>query len=182
MQLNGQWNIDRFYRLDAGRNETGVEVTIEFFNPSGANMRSLFLASLFVSASAMACPDLSGKYATCKQSDGTITTTDMVITQSVQSGVTVYSTTSTDTETGETATDELITNGNVVSETDELGVTSNISTSCEGDAVVMNVNLQFEGRELGNAKIVTKKEGNALVSRTSGSFDGESMEDVSVCE
>lgn len=101
MQLNGQEKIYRFYRLDAGRNETGVEMAIRFFKLSGEHMRSLLLASLFVSATAVACPDLSGKYAACKMSDGTITDTDMVISQSVQSGVTVYSTSSTDAETGE---------------------------------------------------------------------------------
>ncbi len=145
-------------------------------------MRSLILASLFVSASAMACPDLSGTYAACRQSDGTITDTDMVITQAVQAGVTVYSTTSTDAESGETSTDEIITNGNVVTQTDESGITMSSSAACVGDAVMMKVNIKYQGQDLGTATIETKKEGNALVSRTSGTINGETVEDMSVCE
>lgn len=145
-------------------------------------MRSLLLASLFISASAMACPDLSGTYAACKRADGTVTDTDMVITQAVQSGVTVYSTTSTDAESGERSSDEVITNGAVETETDESGVTMSSSASCEGDAVTMNVGLQYQGQNLGSISVVTKKEGNALVSRSSGTLNGEAFEDMSICE
>lgn len=146
-------------------------------------MRSLLLASLFVSASAMACPDLSGTYATCRQqSNGTITDTKMVITQAAQSGVTVYSTTSTDADSGERSTDEIITSGVATTMTDEIGITVTTSASCVGDAVVMSLNFQYQGQDLGTAQLETKKEGNALVSRTSGIINGESVEDVSVCE
>lgn len=145
-------------------------------------MRSLLLASLFVSASATACPDFSGKYAACKESDGTISSTDMEITQSIESGVTVYSSTSTDAESGERTTDQVIANGSTVTETDENGITFSMASSCNGDSVVTEVSAMYQGQSLGTATMVTKKEGNALVSRTTGNFEGMPSEDVSVCE
>lgn len=183
VQLSGQQIFYIFYRLDAGRNETGVEMAIRFLTHSGEHMRSLLLASLFVSASAMACPDLSGTYAACiQQSNGTVTDTDMVISQAVQSGVTVYTTTATDAESGERSTDEIVTSGVPTTMTDEFGITMTSRASCVGDTVVMSLNFQYQGQDLGTANLETKKEGNTLVSRTTGTLNGESIEDVSICE
>ncbi len=186
MQLNGQEKIYRFYKLDAGRNVTGVYVAIRFFHSTGVNMRSLLLASFFLSTATMACPDLSGTYATCKNKAGEITDTNLVITQAVRAdGVTVYTTTSTDQETGERVTDDLVADGKEVSSTSAeqgIEITTRETTSCEGDAVVMNAAFDIQGQNIGEIRISVNKEGAVMMTRSSGTIFGESADDETVCE
>ncbi len=149
-------------------------------------MRSLLIASIFISATAMACPDLAGTYATCKNKAGEITDTNLVITQAVRSdGVTVYTTTSTDQETGERVTDDLVADGKeVTSETTESGVSivTRETTSCEGDSVVMNAAFDIQAQTVGEISISVNKEGSVMMTRTSGQIFGETQDDETICE
>lgn len=147
-------------------------------------MRSLVLASLFVSASAMACPDLSGTYPVCRSNTNSNPDQNMVISQSVVDGVTVYSTTSTDSETGDVTTDTLAADGKEVVETspDGLPITLKYTASCTENALVMNLGMAIGADSIGTITASVTKEGNALVTRTTGTVMGEDVSEETICE
>ena len=101
-------------------------------------MRSLAISLAFFSFSAFAaCPKLAGTYAACRSTTGAMSeSTDMVITQKVQNGVTVYTVTSTDNESEERKSEEWIADGKTRSETTEnpeVGtITASMMFKCSG--------------------------------------------------
>lgn len=149
-------------------------------------MRSLVLASLFVSASAVACPDLSGNYPVCRSNVPDSTPDqNIVISQAVSNGVTTYTTSSTDSETGETTTESIAADGKVIeveANPDGLPIAMKYSASCADNSLVMDVSLSVEGMDIGSAKSTLTKEGNALVTRTTGNILGEEIAEETICE
>ncbi len=148
-------------------------------------MRSLVLASLFVSASAIACPDLSGNYPVCRSNSDSSPDQNMVMTQAVVNGATVYTSTSTDSVSGETTTDSLAADGKEVEVTADIGempLTIKYTATCSGEALVMDAAMSIEGQSIGTVKSTITKEGNALVTRTSGNVMGEDVAEEVVCE
>lgn len=155
-------------------------------------MRTLLLASLFISASAMACPDLSGTYATCRSTTGASTpSSDLVVTQSVSNGVTTYSMTQTDDESQERTTDLVAADGKVITAEESMGegvvMVINTTYSCTDTALVGNVDfaIKMEGgspENMGQVKMDVVKNGNQLVMTMNGDVMGEPMADVMICE
>ncbi len=147
-------------------------------------MRSLVLASLFVSASAIACPDLSGSYPVCRSNNDSNPDQNMVMTQEVVNGVTVYTSTSTDSETGETMTDTLTADGREVETTspDGMPITLKYTATCSGDALVLDLAASIGEDSIGTVKSSVTKEGNALVTRTTGNILGQDVTDETICE
>ncbi len=148
-------------------------------------MRSLLLASIFISASAIACPDLAGNYPVCRSNTDSKPDQNMMITQEILNGVTVYTSTSTDSESGETSTDTISADGKEVEETADVGgvpLTMKYTATCSGEALVMDAGLSIEGQSIGTVQSTMTKEGNALVTRTTGNLLGEDVSEETVCE
>ena len=148
-------------------------------------MRFIGLALAFASFSAMACPNLSGSYARCVSASGQGNTTDSVVTQSATGGVTTYTVTETDDESGERSTTQVVADGVARTETDTSGdfpVTSVTTTSCQGDALVINVVMSVSGTDIGNIDMNSQRSGNVLTHVMSGSIMGQEISDTIVCQ
>jgi hypothetical protein len=185
MQLDRHFFFYRFYNLTAGRKVTGVEMAIHFYYLTGVFMRSLFLATMFISVSAVACPDLSGSYPVCRtNSADSKPDQNMVMTQEVVNGVTVYTSTSTDSETNETITDTLAADGKEIEATspDGLPITLKYTASCADEALVLDLAASIGEERIGTVQSKITKEGNALVTRTTGNILGEDVTEETICE
>lgn len=148
-------------------------------------MRSLVLASIFLSAGAFACPDLTGSYPVCRSNSDSKPDQNMVMSQEVVNGVTVYTSSSTDSETGETLTDSLSADGKeveVTADVEGMPLTMKYTATCSGDSLVMDVAMTIDGQSIGTVQSAITKEGNALVTRTSGNILGEDVTEETVCE
>lgn len=151
-------------------------------------MRALIIASLFVTTSAFACPNLTGKYAECRTQNGEVTSTNMTVSQSVSGGVTTYTLTSTSAEDGETITEHYTANGRTinVNHTDpESGMTLQIATtaSCEAKtALNVAVALKINGELLADVKVNVKKDAHRLVIASKGFSGEEQINDIVTCE
>lgn len=151
-------------------------------------MHALLLASFLVSTSALACPSLSGKYAECRTQNGEVTSTDMVITQSVRNRVTTYTLISTSVEDGERIMETYTANGKTinVSQTDpDTGLTIQVATtsSCQPtNALNVNVNVRINGEMLADVKVSIKKDAHRLVIASKGFSGEEEINDVVTCE
>lgn len=152
-------------------------------------MRSLAIAALFITTSALACPDLSGTYAVCRSQTGNGSdSTDMVITQSVTNKITTYTVTSTDAETNERTTETLKADGKTVtaSETDpESGITIQLSTNvaCNGNkALNINMKVIFNGEVASHVTTTVSKSGKTMTMVTKGTSMDEEINETVICE
>lgn len=151
-------------------------------------MRSLALATLLISFSSIAaCPNLAGKYANCRSTTGAIGgSTELVVTQKIENGATIYSFTSVDDETHERDTDEMLADGKTRSETandPNYGeVKVSLTYSCVGNALVGNENVLMQGQTFLDLNHTTTKSGNTLTRKYTGSVVGQSLEDTLICE
>lgn len=151
-------------------------------------MRLLATLIALTSFSAIAaCPNLSGTYATCRSTTGAISgSTDMVVTQKIENGVTIYTMTSTDAETQERKSDEMVADGKTYSETTndpELGeVVASLRFACSGPQLVGNLSVLAEGSPLMVINQEIQKNGSALEMDYSGSLFGMEFTDTLICE
>ncbi len=149
-------------------------------------MRSLVIAALFVSTSAFACPELTGSYASCRSTTGSMGgMTDVVVTQAVQNGVTVYTIISTDNETQERSQEKIVADGVVRTETVtengvELTVTS--SNSCPGSALLMAQAISYQGQDVVTLNMNISKSGNTVTMAISGNSMGNQIAETLICE
>lgn len=150
-------------------------------------MRTLAIALALVSTSALACPNLAGTYATCRSTTGASTgSTDVVVAQKVVNGVTVYSVTSTDDESQERETEEMIADGKTRTETESSPETGEIVLSatykCSGDALIGTQSVVWQNAPVADIDQNITKSGNTLTIAISGQAFGQEMQDTLVCE
>jgi hypothetical protein len=151
-------------------------------------MRFIAIVLSLTSLSAFACPELKGNYNTCRTSNGEIELDyDVVVTQSIVNRATVYSVTSTDSETHERSTLNIIADG--VSRTEqvevpELGVELSVSTQarCSGRNLIVKTITMFAGTELGSTTSKVSKVSGKLHQETTGEFMGETINELVICE
>ncbi len=149
----------------------------------------LFVSLIFilVSLSALACPNLAGSYSVCRSETGNeADSTDVVVTQSIQNRVTVYTMTGTDDE-GSRTTQTIIADGKARTEKiedEDSGLTFELVTqaSCKGQALEMKISTKLQGQNLGSVTSVTSKRGSSLVTRTTGQMMGQTIKDTVTCE
>lgn len=154
-------------------------------------MRLLLLSSLFISSTVLACPNLAGKYATCKTTSGEPTgTTDINVSQRLDRGVTIYSIESKNVnDSGEvTVSESFRADGKTViaTETDpDSGMTAELATTatCQGaKSLNLLMKLTINGEEIARVTTTVSKNGNSLMTVTkSVGAEGESVETV-VCK
>ncbi|MBY0517196.1 MAG: hypothetical protein K2P81_09820 [Bacteriovoracaceae bacterium] len=151
-------------------------------------MRSTLALIAFISTSAFACPNLTGSYTVCRSTTGaTEGSSDVVVTQSVVNGATVYSLTSTDDETQERSSDSVIADGQVrtISETDSqsgLVIVTSTQASCVGNALVLKTSSSIQGQEIANVNMTVSKSGNTLSQVVSGQAFGQPINDTVNCQ
>jgi hypothetical protein len=151
-------------------------------------MRTLALAALLISSSALACPDLSGTFAVCRSLVTNSTDMyDMTLSQSVSNGVTTYTMKSQDLM-GNTIEETYKADGKTVTvtETDlDTGMLISLSTraSCQGTrALNIDMNLTFAGENAAKLNVVISKIGNKVTMVTTGTEMGETANDTVICE
>lgn len=151
-------------------------------------MRLLATLFAFTSFSAIAaCPNLSGTYATCRSTTGAMSgLTDMVVTQKNVNGVTLYTMTSTDNESQERTTDEIVADGITHSDTTidpELGeVVGSFTYACSGPKLTGNVSVIASGSPLMEVNMEIQKKGSLLEMDYSGTAFGVGFSDTLICE
>jgi hypothetical protein len=144
------------------------------------------IVSLLISLPAFACPNLTGTYSACRNQSGEVETQDLSITQQTVSGVTYFTTASTDVESGERSTEIIAADGQprTTSETDpDSGMTIDTTTTatCQGDKLVLDIEISMESMPLGQIQSVIQKQGSALMLTTQGEVFGEPVNSVSTC-
>lgn len=149
-------------------------------------MRFCTMALLLASFSAMACPNLTGNYNKCVSlHDGSTVSTDLVMSQSVEGGVTTFSSEETEPEYGNRESTKFIADGAERVESDDMDgttLTTTIIAVCEGDALVINNRLFMDGMPLGNRSTTLSKDGDKLVSVLSQTVMGNEASVTVVCE
>jgi hypothetical protein len=148
-------------------------------------MRSLVLTSLLLSATAIACPDLSGSYPVCRSHDPEQKPDqNMVVTQTVENGVSIYNMTATDGETEQTVTQSFRADGRDYPQISYDGPSIDVSysTSCIGESLVVAVKISAQESSAGALTSTMTKEGNALITRTTGNVMGIEVSEETICE
>lgn len=151
-------------------------------------MRLIALTLAFSSyAGLAACPNLEGKYATCRSTTGAMNgSRDMVVTQETKDGITTYTMTMTYDENEVRDTEVLIADGKLYTHTETdtpMGeVTTTTVSTCANDALEGAQTVAIQGQEIVNLKQVTTKKDAAMESRVSGSVFGQDIEDTLICE
>lgn len=151
-------------------------------------MRAFILLSSIFSFSALACPNLSGTYLACTNSNGQESEmAKVVIEQKVINKVTHYTIRSQDPRTGDEREENYIADGKlkVASMTDsDTGTVVRTETraTCQNTFLNLSLNVTIDGQSL--AKIATKvsKENSALIQVFSGDSMGEPVSYTSVCQ
>jgi hypothetical protein len=151
-------------------------------------MRSLAIVLALSSFSAVAaCPNLAGKYASCRSmTGGEGGSTDVVITQKEENGITTYTITSTDNESQERETENMVVDGKTYTETENdpnLGeITTSTTYSCGDDKVVGKDVISWQGQEIANIDEEIMKNGNAVEINMTGTVFGQDANEQMVCE
>lgn len=152
-------------------------------------MRLLSFIFIFVSSSALACPDLSGTYASCRSlTSSDSTSSDVVVSQRLVNGQTVYTVTASDDETAERSTENLQADGKVVvtKMTDpESGMEFDLYTlmACEGtNSLYIASRIIFQEQTLGTIVTNIKKEGSSLRMTSKGKAMDQEINEESICE
>lgn len=151
-------------------------------------MRSALALIALISTSAFACPNLAGSYTVCRSTTGTTQgSSDVVVSQTVVNGATVYSLTSTDDETQERGSESVIADGQVrtVTETDAqtgLVIVTASQASCQGDALVLQSSSSIQGQEIANVTMTVTKNGNTLSQAVAGQAFGQPINDTVNCQ
>ena len=151
-------------------------------------MRFLTLAFVLTSASAFACPDLSGTYAACRSTTGSSAgSSEIVVSQSIDAdGITTYVMTSTGDEAHERKTESVVVNGIPVSETDEsqgFPITFTSVATCTGDeSLDLNGNIKVQGQDMVTVLIQVTKANGVMTQTFTGSIMGQDVSDVQNCQ
>ena len=151
-------------------------------------MRALLMTSVLLSTTAIACPNLAGTYATCRAIHGHASgSTNMIVSQKVQSRVTTFKVSAKNNETQETESEVYIADGKTRTEVDadpDSGMTLRTSRtiSCLGTTLNINMNATLDGQSVGSTAIKVYKNGKQLIV-DSKNFDGEeTVIEQEICE
>jgi hypothetical protein len=150
-------------------------------------MRFFMIILSLTAFSAFACPELAGSYRTCHTANGEVELDyDVIVSQSVVNRVMIYSVTSTDSDTHERSSLDIIADGILRTEQieiPELGAILDVSTQarCSGQTLVVNTTTRLNGAPAGTTTSLVSKVGEELHQETSGSFMGETVNELVVC-
>lgn len=149
-------------------------------------MRTLALAFSILTLPAFACPNLAGKYATCRSSTGaTGGTSNLVVTQKVINNVTHFTIVSTDDDTRERITETYIADGKKrVASQSEDGFTIKTETiaSCKGAELNLSIKAFLNTDLMADMKMKVTKNGTTMTQVATGTSMGEPIKDTVICK
>lgn len=145
----------------------------------------LILSNLALSAGAMACPELQGRYDKCYSEIRNIKG-EYIVDQHQENNYEVYNVEYNDDESGENRKEEIRTNNEVVSSKQTLprvGVRVRIEARarCAGSKVISDADVFFMGAKVGNFTNEIFLEGSTLKSNLDGSYLGKDLHKRIVC-
>ncbi len=135
-----------------------------------------------------ACPDLTAVYASCASTSGDTSNTsvDVIVQQTIENGMDIYTINSKDAQTGEEETAIMIADGKtrIMEEKDpETGITSvqKETYTCKGNLLVGNITLQIGNQQILNITMSSKKVGSEMKTETKGTLMGVEINDLVIC-
>jgi hypothetical protein len=156
---------------------------------TGDSMRSIVIATLLISSTAFACPDLAGTYAVCRSQTGASSgSTDMVITQQNLGSAAIYTVTSTDSETNVRQENSMNADGKLISasSTDpQSGMTFKFDTmvSCNSNkSVNVDMKIFVNGSQAASVTSDISKAGKTLTIKSHAVGPEGETSDVVICD
>lgn len=149
-------------------------------------MRAL-LAIAFLTSTALACPDISGRYNVCVSSSGeTGNSKDVVIEQKVINKIHNITITSTDEETQQRSSDSYKADGKtwMTKTTDpETGfvLVSHTSTTCNDQFISIKSSMTLNGEHMSTMNLKMTKINGELIQEISGDSLGSEISDKVNC-
>jgi hypothetical protein len=151
-------------------------------------MKFLLLSVLFISTYTYACPNLAGNYASCRSLSGDDAGSyDVVVTQKIENGATIYTISQVDAETHEREEDSFIADGQVrvTEEVDpDLGFSVKQTTvfGCVDNKVIGQVAVEIFEENAALINLEISKDNDELVIKSVGQVFGEEFEDTEFCK
>jgi hypothetical protein len=151
-------------------------------------MRFFIIILSLTTFSAFACPELAGSYRTCHTANGEVELDyDVIVSQLVLNRVMIYSVISTDSDTHERSSLDIIADGMLRAEQieiPELGGILDVSTqaTCSGEILIINTTTKLNDSLYGSTISRVSKIDHNLFQETTGTFMGEPINDLVVCE
>lgn len=151
-------------------------------------MHLLALSFMMFSFTALACPQLKGNYATCRSTTGMLAgSSDMLVTQALQQGVTVYGITYTDDETRLRESFSYRADGRTYTESKvdpESGwvMQSIISSRCAGNTLKIKITDKLNGQIFAESSNDITRQGDRLIQKFKASLMGETLNDEVICQ
>lgn len=150
-------------------------------------MKLTVLLAAFVSFSAVAsCPNLAGTYSTCVSSSGEISTLSS-ISQTNSGGVTVYTITAINEETGAEekqviAADGIPQSSSTTDPDSGMVIESTQTASCNNNALIADASFSVDSQAIGDLKLTYTKSGTVLKGVVEGTIFGQEVNETITCE
>lgn len=146
----------------------------------------LAISIVLISTSALACPELQGRYDKC-YSELRNMKGEYIVDQHQEANFEVYNVEYNDDETGSNRQDVIKTNNQKVSKKETLprvGVTVRLEARarCENDQVVSDADAFFLGAKVGSFVSKIFRDGKILKSNLDGSYLGREIHKRIVCQ
>ena len=151
-------------------------------------MRLAIGVFFILTSSAFACPDLSGTYQACVSNVANSQSNSMnaVWEQTIQAGVTTYTTTETSERTQQRDVKTFVADGVAYSSqpsADVFQMSNTLTTTCDGDqSVTMNVVIMRGQQQVGLVDVKVSKVGTSLVKEVSGYFSAQNFAETITCD
>jgi hypothetical protein len=148
-------------------------------------LKALTALMLTSTMAAHACPNLAGKYSTCADPTGQMTSSGVEIIQKVENRTMVYYI--TDSDEIEKVTSTYRADGKTYIQTEnnpEIGTIRSATTvSCVGNASIrMKLNVKIENQIVTDMVTEISKSNNKLIMVTKGLAFGEQIDQTETCQ
>lgn len=150
-------------------------------------MRLLLAAIITFSTSAFACPNLAGKYATCRSTTGqTGGSTDVVVNQKIENGTTVYTIESTNDEQEREKNifyaDGKVYGGTYTDPETNQNFDIRVASQCEGNSLHTAMAIIHQNQAVFLSEAFASKTGNTLTQKITITTAQGKFEDTVICE
>lgn len=148
----------------------------------------LLCAFFLLSASALACPNLSGFYSSCRSTTGQLSgREDMTVTQISQNSIALYRLSWISQETQDREEQFILADGRTYTQEQRdantgLTVLQQITASCRQNVLTVNDTLIVNRQVVRDVATQLIRSGGVLRSALSGSLRGQRVTDTLICE
>lgn len=149
-------------------------------------MRLASVLMLFITLPALACPNLSGAYKSCKTLGKVDEVNQMSVEQKILNRYNQYTFKVQEADSEVEREEVYLADGKIRtnSETDsDTGITMKTTTqaNCSGDVLTVRVSAKIDSQEFASVIIETRKNGAELVQIFSGTSMGEPVNETVIC-